>query len=147
MDVKLIDGAPSHVVGEKYINAMVHGANCYPILLPAMSKGAELRGFRDKLAVAELVAGLDGVFLPGSHSNIHPERYGGNIVQAVPPMDQQRDDLTLDLIRQCVELGVPLLAVCRGLVESAGGEIRVEDGAEGARFVLDLPKVRSSRSE
>ena len=31
------------------------------------------------------------------------------------------------------------LAVCRGLVESAGGTIDVEEGAEGARFVLGLP--------
>lgn len=31
------------------------------------------------------------------------------------------------------------LAVCRGLVESAGGTIDVEDGAEGARFILGLP--------
>ncbi len=34
------------------------------------------------------------------------------------------------------------LAVCRGLVESAGGSIELEDGAEGARFVLRLPAVR-----
>ncbi len=31
------------------------------------------------------------------------------------------------------------LAVCRGLVEAAGGTIDVEDGAEGARFTLGLP--------
>jgi two-component system, NtrC family, sensor kinase len=33
------------------------------------------------------------------------------------------------------------LAVCRGLVEAAGGTIHAEDGAEGARFVLALPVV------
>jgi signal transduction histidine kinase len=31
------------------------------------------------------------------------------------------------------------LAVCRGLLEAAGGDIDVEDGADGARFVLTLP--------
>ncbi len=31
------------------------------------------------------------------------------------------------------------LAVCRGLVESAGGAIAVEDGEEGARFSVSLP--------
>lgn len=34
------------------------------------------------------------------------------------------------------------LAVCRGLVEGAGGSIRLEDGKHGARFVLEL--VRAS---
>ena len=33
------------------------------------------------------------------------------------------------------------LSVCRGLAESAGGSIDVEDGVEGARFVLTLPTV------
>lgn len=33
------------------------------------------------------------------------------------------------------------LAVCRGLVEAAGGTIRVEDGNDGARFILELPAV------
>jgi signal transduction histidine kinase len=34
------------------------------------------------------------------------------------------------------------LAVCRGLVESAGGAIDVEDGEEGARFVVMLPGAK-----
>jgi C4-dicarboxylate-specific signal transduction histidine kinase len=33
------------------------------------------------------------------------------------------------------------LAVCRGLVESAGGTIDAEEGDEGARFVLVLPRA------
>ena len=33
------------------------------------------------------------------------------------------------------------LAVCRGLVEAVGGEIRVEEGDQGARFVLGLPRA------
>jgi len=35
------------------------------------------------------------------------------------------------------------LAVCRGLVAAAGGSISVEDGSDGARFVLELPIVSS----
>ena len=31
------------------------------------------------------------------------------------------------------------LAVCRGLVEAAGGSIELEDGESGARFVVRLP--------
>jgi signal transduction histidine kinase len=36
------------------------------------------------------------------------------------------------------------LSVCRGLMQSAGGTIEVEDGERGARFVLELPKLRRS---
>jgi signal transduction histidine kinase len=34
------------------------------------------------------------------------------------------------------------LAVCRGLVEAAGGHIEAQDGRAGARFVLELPRAR-----
>jgi signal transduction histidine kinase len=34
------------------------------------------------------------------------------------------------------------LAVCRGLIEAAGGHIDVEDGTEGARFVMELPQAQ-----
>ncbi|HHH29698.1 MAG TPA: HAMP domain-containing histidine kinase, partial [Polyangiaceae bacterium] len=33
------------------------------------------------------------------------------------------------------------LAVCRGLVEAAGGTIELEDGEAGARFVVRLPAL------
>lgn len=39
------------------------------------------------------------------------------------------------------------LAVCRGLVEATGGDIRVEDGHEGARFVVSLPRVSPKVTE
>ncbi|MBI4953210.1 MAG: HAMP domain-containing protein [Myxococcales bacterium] len=39
------------------------------------------------------------------------------------------------------------LAVCRGLVESAGGGITLEDGAAGARFVLTLPRAAAEEPE
>jgi len=39
------------------------------------------------------------------------------------------------------------LAVCRGLVEAAGGTITLDEGyAEGARFVLELPRAEGATS-
>jgi signal transduction histidine kinase len=35
------------------------------------------------------------------------------------------------------------LAVCRGLAEAAGGTLALEDGVEGARFVLELPRAEA----
>ena len=40
------------------------------------------------------------------------------------------------------------LAVCRGLVESAQGTIRVDDSfRQGARFIVDLPIAKDIESE
>ncbi len=117
VDVMQYEGAACHIVGEKYVNAIVHGARCYPVLLPAMSRDSDLGSFTDRIALRDIVAGLDGVFLPGSYSNIHAEGYGGDGTEAVPPVDRQRDDLTLDLILACLDQQVPLLAACRGFQE------------------------------
>jgi C4-dicarboxylate-specific signal transduction histidine kinase len=36
------------------------------------------------------------------------------------------------------------LAVCRGLIEAAGGRIELAEGKAGARFELVLPTARST---
>jgi len=129
VDVKLVDDASHHIVGEKYINAIAHGADCYPVMLPAMASGGDLRAFDSKFPLSEIVKTLDGVFLTGSYSNIHPRRYGKHEQHPIPPIDNQRDEMTLDLIHVCVENQVPLLAVCRGYQEmnvAYGGSIHSE---------------------
>lgn len=152
VDVKLFDNAPYHIVGEKYINAIVHGADCYPVMLPAMSSGKDLKSFENKFSWADILGSLDGIFLPGSYSNIHPERYGKAEEAPVPPVDRQRDDLTLELIHACLEYGIPLLAVCRGFQElnvALGGSIHTEvhemDIFSDHRENYELPREQQYR--
>jgi putative glutamine amidotransferase len=147
VDVKLLENAPCHIVGEKYVNAIVHGADCYPVMLPAMSRGADLRAFGDKFPLSRIAGQLDGVFLPGSYSNVHPRRYGKSDRQPVLPIDEQRDEMALDLIHACIEQAVPLLAVCRGFQEMSvafGGSIHVEvhqmDSFSDHRERYELPR-------
>lgn len=115
-DVKQVGLHPFHCVGEKYINAVAHGADTWPLLVPAFGAGADLRSLSDHVDLDVLLSGVDGVFLPGSVSNVHPGEYGAG---ADPDMqvDPQRDALALSLIRRAIALGVPLLAVCRGIQE------------------------------
>lgn len=129
VDVKLIDNAAYHIVGEKYINAIAHAVDCYPLLLPATGSGKDMRSMQNKFSLENIAELVDGIFLPGSYSNIHPRRYGDSDEEAVPPIDEQRDDFTLDLIHVCIENEVPLLAVCRGFQEmnvAFGGSIHSE---------------------
>lgn len=129
VDVKIYENAPYHGVGEKYINAIAHGVECYPLIIPAMSDGHDLKAFDNRFPWTEIVTSLDGIFLPGSHSNIHPRRYGKPECPPIMPVDEQRDEMALDLIHVCIENQIPLLAVCRGYQElnvAFGGSIHVE---------------------
>ena len=112
-DVRQIGPHPFHAVGEKYIDAVAHGAGAVPILLPATAAGEDLRAIEAPLAMLELI---DGLFLPGSASNVAPRHYAA--AETLPMLhDPQRDATTLPLIRAALARGLPLLAVCRGLQE------------------------------
>jgi putative glutamine amidotransferase len=104
VDVKLLDNVPYHSVGEKYINAIVHGTDCHPVMLPAMADGGDLKASDSKFSLSEIVKSLDGVFLTGSYSNIHPRRYGRPEQHPLPPVDNKRDEMALDMIHVCVKV-------------------------------------------
>lgn len=115
-DVKLVGIHPFHCVGEKYLNAVAHGAEVWPLLVPAFGPGVDLASLADHVNLDALLAMADGVFLPGSVSNVAPPRYGAEDDPEILH-DTQRDELALPLIDRAMAMGLPLFAVCRGLQE------------------------------
>jgi putative glutamine amidotransferase len=135
-DVKQIGPHPFHAVGEKYINAVAHGAGAIPILLPATAAGEDLEAMGAPAALLELI---DGLFLPGSISNVEPRHYSAT--EPLPMLhDPQRDATTLPLIRAALERGLPLLAVCRG-----HQELNVALGGTLHQFVHEQPGLMDHR--
>ncbi|MFN4353945.1 gamma-glutamyl-gamma-aminobutyrate hydrolase family protein [Parvibaculum sp.] len=115
-DVKMLGPHPFHAVGEKYIAAVEGGAGGQPVLLP-VPRATPGEPFDSSAKLDDIFALCDGIFLTGSHSNVHPENYGGTPPREGVLIDRQRDALTLALIRECVARAVPLFAVCRGFQE------------------------------
>jgi putative glutamine amidotransferase len=107
-DCKESDGKPVHTVGDKYIRAIVVGAHGLPLLIPALGNAID---------PADLAGRLDGLCLTGSLSNVHPRYYSGEPGPHAEPYDEARDDVALPLIREVLNQGVPLLAICRGIQE------------------------------
>jgi len=107
-DHKQIGAHPFLAVGEKYVRAVVDGAHAMPILLPTLEPALPLRQFLE---------GVDGVLLTGSVSNIEPHHYSDESSYEGNLLDPRRDATNLALIPLAVELGVPVLAICRGFQE------------------------------
>ncbi|WP_317203257.1 gamma-glutamyl-gamma-aminobutyrate hydrolase family protein [Janthinobacterium sp.] len=97
-----------HTAQDKYLHAVVAGARCMPLVLPALGADIDLDA---------VLAAADGVMLTGSPSNVHPSHYGEEVLDAALPQDAARDASTLPLIRAALARGIPLIAVCRGFQE------------------------------
>jgi putative glutamine amidotransferase len=99
---------PYHAVQLKYVDAVVRGARCAPLIVPALAGALDLEA---------MLAVCDGLMLTGSASNVHPSHYGQDVYDPELPQDPARDATTMPLIRAALERGIPLLAVCRGFQE------------------------------
>lgn len=81
-----------------------------------------------------LLDSVDGILLTGARANVHPSCFGVDPDPRYEPYDRDRDAIALALVRACVDRGVPLLGICRGLQEmnvAFGGSLHPE--------VRDLP--------
>jgi putative glutamine amidotransferase len=98
---------PFHCVGEKYIAAVVEGADAVPVLIPSLGEAN----------LDEVLASVDGILLTGSPSNVEPQRYAGPPSEPETWHDPHRDATTLPLVPRVVAAGMPLFAICRGFQE------------------------------
>ena len=67
-----------------------------------------------------------GVVLTGGRANIEPKHYDGKNFPPDEPIDPGRDDVVLEIIPQCIDMGVPIFGICRGIQEinvALGGTI------------------------
>ncbi|WP_374315620.1 gamma-glutamyl-gamma-aminobutyrate hydrolase family protein [Aquabacterium sp.] len=104
---RMIGRHPFHIVGQKYVEA-VRLAGALPVVVP----------FAQPEEIDNWLAMADGVLLTGSPSNVHPSHFDQDVHNPELPLDPTRDQWTLPLIRRAVEMGLPLLGICRGFQET-----------------------------
>jgi putative glutamine amidotransferase len=97
-----------HMVREEYLHAVIDGADCAPVLIPAFG------GLYD---VKQLLERFDGLLLTGSLSNVEPHHYSGPQSDPGTLHDPARDSTTLPLIPAAIADGVPVFGICRGFQE------------------------------
>lgn len=107
-DCKPIGSHPFLVVGEKYVRAVVEGAQALPLVLPLLQPPLPAQAWLQQ---------LDGLLLTGATSNIEPHHYAGGPSWPGNPHDPVRDANVLGLIPQALAMGLPVLAICRGFQE------------------------------
>ena len=131
-------GAPSQRMADTYAETVARMTGAVPLIIPALPETQD---------VGHLLEILDGVVLTGGRANVHPEEYGEEATEAHGMFDRPRDHMAFDLVHACVDTGLPLFGICRGLQEMAvtyGGtlhpEIRDLPGRDNHRMLQDVPR-------
>jgi putative glutamine amidotransferase len=106
-DNRVVNEQPSHVLYQRYTDAVRDQSGCVPLPLPTTGK-------EDLDAYLSLA---DGILLTGSPANVHPSNFAQAVHDPSLPLDEGRDAITLPLICKAIAMGLPLLAICRGLQE------------------------------
>src|SRR6266567_7980611 len=122
---------PAQLVGERNLRAVADVAGALPLMFA---------GAPEITDIDALLATVDGVLLTGARANVHPTHFGTEAHPSYEPYDTRRDALALELVRVCVERGVPLLGLCRGFQEmnvAFGGTLHPE--------IRDLPGRQNHR--
>lgn len=101
-----------------YADALMDAAGALPVLLPPVGE-----------AMLAMLDRLDGLLLSGSLSNVAPALYGCDR-DATPDLhDPARDATMMPVIRRALAMGMPVLAICRGVQElnvALGGSLHQE---------------------
>lgn len=117
---RINDRYPAQAAGEHFMEALSGICGAVPLIFPSLPQASD---------IGQLLEIFDGVVLTGARPNVHPSHYGAEPTPAYEPYDLNRDAVALEMVRACVERGVPLFAVCRGFQEinvAFGGTLHPE---------------------
>jgi putative glutamine amidotransferase len=118
-----VAGADRTGINASYVRAVLRSGGVPLVLSPLL--GAEHN--------AILLDGLDGLLLSGGE-DIDPAHYGQDPHPGLGDVDPVRDAFELAIFRDAVALGLPVLAICRG--------IQLVNVAMGGTLWQDIPSER-----
>jgi putative glutamine amidotransferase len=124
------EGEPAQVelaLGLEYVQA-IEAAGAIPVVLPPLLPEV----------VAPLLLRLSGVCLSGG-PDLDPAAYGGSPHPRLGPTEPAVDRFELEVARLAWQLGMPLLAICRGA--------QALNVCRGGTLVQHLPEVADVRLE
>ncbi len=104
------DEYPVQAAGIMNLEAIAEVCKATPMIVPASPSVVD---------VPALLQICDGFVLTGGRPNVHPSEYGHEETPAHGAFDRDRDQITLPLVRACVERGQPVFGICRGFQEVA----------------------------
>ena len=92
-------------LGRDYSEALI-GSGARPVHIPLVP---------DSEFIAGLLAGLDGVLLPGSDTDVDPLRFGEHPHPKLGTVVPEKDETDLLVLNEAEDRGLPVFAICYGM--------------------------------
>ena len=127
----------TQAVGERNLRAVAEVAGAMPLMFASCP---------DLTDIGTLLDTVDGIVLTGARANVHPSRFGLEPNPKHEQYDVLRDDVALALAQVCVERGVPIFGICRGLQEmnvAFGGSLHPEIREIPGRMNHRMPRLEN----
>jgi len=134
---RIEDRWATQLVGERNLRAVAEVSGALPLMFA---------GSPDITEIGALLDAVDGVVLTGARANVHPTRFRTEPDPRHEPYDLHRDDLALALSEACVDRGIPLFGICRGLQEmnvAFGGSLHPEIRELPGRMNHRMPRLET----
>lgn len=134
---RIDDRFNTQLVGEKNLNAVTDVAQALPLMFA---------GVPDITDIDALLEAVDGILLTGARANVHPTLFDTEPNPAYEPYDQNRDSIAMELTRACVERGMPIFGICRGMQEmnvAFGGSLHPEIRDIPGRMNHRMPRLET----
>lgn len=125
----------TQLTGESNLRAISDVANGLPLVFAGAPEITDINALFDV---------VDGIVLTGARANVHPTRFGVEPDEAYEPYDESRDEMALSVSQACVERGVPLFGICRGMQEmnvAFGGSLHPEIRDIPGRMNHRMPRL------
>jgi putative glutamine amidotransferase len=134
---RIEDRWATQLVGERNLRAVAEVSGALPLMFA---------GSPDITDIGALLDAVDGVVLTGARANVHPTHFRTEPDPRHEPYDLLRDDLALALSEACVDRGIPLFGICRGLQEmnvAFGGSLHPEIRELPGRMNHRMPRLET----
>ena len=120
--------------GKRYAYSIMKFSDVLPILLPSCIDKHDLDNLIDK---------IHGIVLTGGRANVEPHHYSGLKFPKDEPIDPERDEIVLDLIPKCINRGMPIFGICRGIQEmnvACGGSLYYRVHSQSGKMDHRMPQ-------